>query len=118
MSAAQLHVPSPPRKYVHATVTQPSVQKPQSTECEQTIDGVFCRVHVHVYVCVCVRVCVCVQGREDAQGNMDLKVAGTSEGITSLQVTLHIGQCICIFTCLCCTCMYLRPPCCALLTGT
>ena len=27
-----------------------------------------------------------LQGIEDAQGNMDFKVAGTSEGITSLQV--------------------------------
>ena len=29
----------------------------------------------------------CVKGIEDAQGNMDFKVAGTSEGITSIQVT-------------------------------
>ena len=32
-----------------------------------------------------------LQGIEDAQGNMDFKVAGTSEGITSLQVqTVYI----------------------------
>ena len=29
---------------------------------------------------------VSAQGIEDAQGNMDFKVAGTREGITSLQV--------------------------------
>ena len=34
---------------------------------------------------VCVSVCIAVKGIEDAQGNMDFKVAGTSEGITSLQ---------------------------------
>lgn len=37
----------------------------------------------HVCVCVCV---LFSQGIEDAQGNMDFKVAGTRDGITSLQV--------------------------------
>lgn len=41
------------------------------------------------YCCV-FTVCVCGQGIEDAQGNMDFKVAGTREGITSLQVYIRV----------------------------
>ena len=46
-----------------------------------------------LYMCMSYSIlCVCapVQGIEDAQGNMDFKVAGTSEGITSLQVYTHV----------------------------
>ena len=47
---------------------------------------------LYMYMCMSYSIlCVCapVQGIEDAQGNMDFKVAGTSEGITSLQVHVY-----------------------------
>ena len=36
-----------------------------------------------------------LQSLEDPQGDRDFKVAGTSEGITSLKVTLHTCQRMC-----------------------